>query len=366
MKMNKTINLVMSAAAAFVLVAVNLGVWLAAGKGAIAPIDNLALWGGFVVLNVVSILWAINMLGLQPLVVSLSYAAGGFLAYRGVHGMDGVSVAEVATAGATYGAFGALAVGNATAKVRLAFFRKGQVPFIFVIVGLLAVDAGLNSQISTSGGRVLLNAVVLPFVLAGVVVGLAWSVLNRFGIGKKPSEVIAAAEEAAAPEKAAKSDKLVIQMPAHAADETPENTPEKKTVEKPEPVVAPDPQPVVAKKAVSAAEKPKKDEPFFPLEIDSGEEFEDELLENDYALQPFDESLYASGAMDDDGGVMVAEPITTVSVDLEVEPDAPLLQEAPAKQSVQSDTEPAQEPKKESAKIDDWLGNHLDLLSKLK
>jgi hypothetical protein len=372
MKMNKTINLVMSAAAAVVLVGVNLGVWLAAGKGMIAPIDNLALWSGFVVLNVVSILWAINMLGLQPLVVSLSYVTGGFLAYRGVNGMDGINVAEVATAGATYGAFGALAVGNATAKVRLAFFNKGQVPFIFVIVGLLAVDAGLNSQVSTSGVSVLLNAVVLPFALAGAVVGLVWSLLNRVGIGMKPSEVIAAAESgaavAAAPAKASKSDQLVIQMPAHAADaEKPEDTPEKKTVEQPAPAVVPGPLPVVAETAPPAIEKPNPAEPFFPLEIDSDDEYEEKLLESEYAMQAFDESLYASGAVDDEGGVMVAEPVTSVSVALEADPEEPLLQEASAtKQDVQSDTEPAQKPKQESAKNDDWLGGHLDLLSKLK
>ena len=219
--MNKQKNMIMSVAAAAVLVAVNVGVFMAAGKGAIAPINNMLLWGAFVALNIASILWAVGMLGLHPLVVSISYVAGGFLAFQGVRGMSGVSVAEVTTAGATYGAFGALAIGNATTKVRLAFFDKAQVPFIFIIVGLLVIDAVLNSQITNAGGSVMLNAVVFPFVLAGVIVGLLWSVLNRYGVGKKPSEVLAEADAFAAASsmekvEAISSDKLVIKMPVDA------------------------------------------------------------------------------------------------------------------------------------------------------
>ena len=179
----------MIAATAVILVAVNLGVWIAANKGAIVAIDNMLLWSAFVALNVVSILWAVSLLGLQPLVVAISYVAGGFLAFMGVKGMGGISVAEVTTAGATYGAFGALAIGNATTKVRLAFFNKGQVPFIFIIVGLLVIDALLNSGISSAGGSVLLNAVLLPFIIAGVIVGLIWTALNRFVIGQHGEEV---------------------------------------------------------------------------------------------------------------------------------------------------------------------------------
>ena len=74
----------MTVAAAAVLVALNVGVFMAAGNGTISPINNVLLWGGFVALNVASILWAISMLGLQPLVVAISYVAGGTLAYLGV------------------------------------------------------------------------------------------------------------------------------------------------------------------------------------------------------------------------------------------------------------------------------------------
>jgi hypothetical protein len=377
MKTNKNMNLVMVAAAAAVLVAVNVGVWLASNKGAIAPIDNIVLWGGFVVLNVVSILWAISLLGLQPLVVSLSYVVGGFLAFNGVRGMDGINVAEVATAGATYGAFGALAVGNATEKVRLAFFNKGQVPFIFIIVGLLVVDAALNSGISGAGGSVMLNAVVFPFVLAGAIIGMLWSILNRFGIGRSPNEVIAEAEAAAeagisAGVEADATNKLVIQMPENAV-----------VAEEPEPAIAAEvvkpakpakksqspAQPVVAemKKPV---EKKKDDEHFFPLEIDKDDDYAEApedldlaVLEDGFSMSSFDASLYESGSLDaeHDGGLMVEKPAVSVALDLDEEPEAVVAKPAIAENP--HATPPASKPK---AKDDDWLGGHLDLLNKLK
>lgn len=393
MKTNKNINLVMTAVAAVVLVAVNVGVWMAASRGAIAPIDNPVLWGAFVVLNVVSVLWAVSLLGLQPLVVSLSYVVGGFLAFKGVRGMEGINVAEVATAGATYGAFGALAVGNATVKVRLAFFNKGQVPFIFILVGLLVLDGVLNSQVSKASSGVFVNAVLFPLVASGSI-GAIWSILNRFGVGKKPSEKIAEAEAAAEETaelkvEAVSSGKLVIPMPEHAmeADEEPE--PAMAAQEVPAPKPAPEPQPVVAEATaapVAAVEEPPPEE-FFPLEIDKGGEFEmpeadDSLLEvvsmmedgekedDSFVVTSFDAGLYASGSVDDEGGVMVQEPAVSVTLDLDAEPEASLTEGAPAepeaKQEAQPEPEPAQEKTKQEKKDDDWLGGHLDLLNKLK
>ena len=404
MKANKKINMVMIAAAAVVLTALNVGVLMAARNGAIAPIDNLVLWGGFVVLNVVSILWAISLLGLQPLVVSLSYAVGGYLAFRGVRGMEGINVAEVATAGATYGAFGALAVGNATVKVRLAFFNKGQVPFIFIIVGLLVLDAGLNSGISHAGMPVYLNAVLIPFALAGAVIGVTWSVLNRFGIGCKPSEVIAAldaAEEAAVPaEKSKAADQVIIPMPEHAVQEEKKKTPapavaaERKA--RPAAAKAPDrklkpvaakvsePEPVVA----AVEEKPPVEEPveetFIPLEIDKGEEVDlpepdNDLLEIASMLESedrneeaaFEAPSFGSGAFgsSDEGGVMLEEPAVSVSLDLDAEPEA-VVKAAPAPVEAEAKPEPEPEPApqetQEKSTDDDWLGGHLDLLNKLK
>jgi hypothetical protein len=385
MKTIKQKNLVMIMIAAAILVAVNAGILVAAGKGAIGPIENLVLWGGFVVLNVASILWAVSLLGLQPFVVALSYVAGGFLAFQGVRGMGDISVAEVTTAGATYGAFGALAIGNATAKVRLAFFNKGQVPFIFIIVGLLVVDAVLNSGISSANGSVILNAVVFPFIIAGVVVGLIWSVLNRYGIGRKPAEVLAevAAEERAEKaeeQSAVASEKLVIQMPENAV--VAKEEPPAKKVEVAEPVA---PAAVVAEPVPVA--KKKVEEEFFPLEIDKNEDYElpeddsslmsvaammdeeeNKSKEESFVLPTFDSSLYASGSADasSQGNVMVKEPEVSISADVEARQDKVVAEEkAPA--PVESQPEPAPVQKAEPEKKgDDWLGGHLDLLNKLK
>ena len=406
MKTNKQKNLVMIAIAAVILVAVNVIILKAASNGAIAPIENFALWFVFVALNVASILWAVSLLGLQPLVIALSYIAGGFLAYMGVRGMEGISVAEVATAGAIYGAFGALAIGNVTAKVRLAFFKKGQVPFIFVIVGLLVIDAVLNSGISSSGGKVILNAVILPFILAGVVVGLIWSTLNRYGIGRKPAEVLAEAAEERQAENAetanaVASEKLVIQMPDNAA--VAEEKPVVEKVKVAEPLapaaakgspktkkakvqpVAPVAKAVVVPEvkepvAVAPVEEKKPEEAFFPLEIDNADDFvlpkedadimkvvammdaEETEEEDTFPVTAFDASLYASGSIDEssDGGVMVEEP--AVATVLETEVQTAVVEEAPAA------PEPVQEAKAEEEKEgdSDWLGGHLDLLNKLK
>jgi pyruvate/2-oxoglutarate dehydrogenase complex dihydrolipoamide acyltransferase (E2) component len=195
MENNTQKNIIFLVLAGVVLTLVNGGVFVAAGKGQLAPIDNLALWGAFAVLNICSLLWAISLLGLQPLVVAFSYVAGGALAFMGVRMIPDVNVAEITTAGATYAAFGALAVGNATTRVRFAFFNKAQVPFIFIILVLLLLDGLLNSQVSKAGMNVILNALVFPFVFSGAVVGLVWSLLVRSGIGKNmdraPVEAVA-------------------------------------------------------------------------------------------------------------------------------------------------------------------------------
>ncbi|MDF7824351.1 hypothetical protein P4B35_10035 [Pontiellaceae bacterium B12227] len=370
--MNKTKNIIMIAVAAAVLVALNVGVFMAAGNGAMSPINDLLLWGGFVALNVASILWAVSLLGLQPLVVTLSYVAGGALAFLGVRSMPDISVAEITTAGATYGAFGALAVGNFTTKVRLAFFNKGQVPFIFIIVGLLVVDGVLNSQVSSAGVPVLLNAILIPFIVAGAAIGLIWSGLNRFGIGKKPSEVLAeksAVLEVSQPVKATTAKSAVIPMPDHAVvAEKPVAAPQ--PVKKVEPIAPaakaksaakakPAAKPKKAKKAAAppkkqavAAKPAVKEEQFFPLEIDKSDEIilppEEKAA---FEVPSFDAALYASGSQGDqaEGGVMVKEPAAAV----EAQPEKPAVAEAKP------------EPVKED-RANDFLSGHLDLLNKLK
>ncbi len=185
MKNDAQKNILFLAAAGLVFIVVNVAVLMAARSGQLAPIDNLALWGAFAALNVCSLLWAVSLLGLQPLVVAFSYVAGGFLAFQGVRMMPNANMVEVTTAGATYGAFGVMVVGNAATRVRLAFFNKAQVPFVFVMVALLVMDGFLNSQVSASGWNVILGALVVPFAFAGLVVGGVWMLLARFGVVKE-------------------------------------------------------------------------------------------------------------------------------------------------------------------------------------
>ncbi len=275
MKNDAQKNILFLAAAGLVFIAVNVAVLMAARSGQLAPIDNLALWGAFAALNVCSLLWAVSLLGLQPLVVAFSYVAGGFLAFQGVRMMPNANMVEVTTAGATYGAFGVMVVGNAATRVRLAFFNKAQVPFVFVMVALLVMDGFLNSQVSASGWNVILGALVVPFAFAGLVVGGVWMLLARFGVVKestwrKTEEV---SEIQAEPIPDAAESTLIIKMPENA-----------KVADEPEEVVAPVaavvepvPAPVVAE-VLPAPEPEQEQEPveesgnFFPLEIDKGED----------------------------------------------------------------------------------------------
>lgn len=363
MNRDKNKNMAMVSVAAVILLLANLGVWMASQRGIIEPVANKVLWGGFVTLNMASILWSISLLGLQPMVVAISYLAGGFLAFKGVEGMGGINVAEVTTAGATYGAFGALAIGNATTKVRLAFYNKGQVPFIFIIVALLVFDAVLNSGVSSAGGNIILNAVVFPFVLAGVIVGLVWSILIRVGIGHNPVQEHALArheseETEATTEEAKEDNALRIQVPDHVEEEVAEAVP----------VVAEQmveseatPAPVVEETVASVAKVEEKEEEFFPLEIDKDDDFvlsadpasdTAVMAEEPFSMSNFDSSLYASGAMTE-------ESAADVAIDLDEEP-------APVEKPEAAPVEEKKTEPKSSAKNDDWLNGHLDLLNKLK
>ena len=99
--------------AGLVLIMANAAIFIGSRNGQIAPVNNLVLWGAFAVLSVCSLLWAVSLLGLQPMVVAFSYTAGGIMAFQGVRLIPDVNVAEIAAAGATYSAFGALVIGNA-------------------------------------------------------------------------------------------------------------------------------------------------------------------------------------------------------------------------------------------------------------
>lgn len=367
-------NILFLALASVVLVAVNAAVWAAATDGPLAPIGNIPLWGMFVALNTVSLLWAVSLLGLQPMVVAVSYVAGGFLAYQGVKLLPGVDIAELTTTGATYGAFGALAVSNATTKVRLVFFRKGQVPFVYVVVALLAIDGILNSCVSNPGWTVVLNALVFPFVLAGVIIGLIWIVLLRFGIGQRVSRKASLPDAVAKnrlreeDEKGSDTMHLMIKVPSHIEED---DEPESYAVAMEIPETKYTPAPVVEVAAPPmeyrpALEETGADDHFFPLEIDKDE---------DFILPPDDIDLVDMGGLVAEESVQPSMMSSAVVIEEETPVPPPVaLMETPLVSSMEEEPldpapavspEPVQKPKNKSGS-DDWLSGHLDLLNKIK
>jgi hypothetical protein len=349
-------NILSLVLAGMVLIMANVAIFMITRNGQIAPVDNLVLWGAFAVLNVCSLLWAVSLLGLQPMVVAVSYTAGGFIAFQGVRLISGVNVAEIATAGATYSAFGALVVGNATTKVRLAFFTKRQIPFVFIIIALLLVDSLLNSRVSSAGWNVIANAVVFPFLFSGVVVGLAWVVITQIRAKRALIEkaVEPVEEENLATNIATVDDEEVAQLQFSV----PESAVSAESMEGA--VLAHDPAPVAdvvpeapAVEAVSPEMDSVEEDNFFPLEIDKGEEA---------LLQEENPDLMG-----------VAARVAESAPEPTVEPD-PVIEDtiSPAEESPVSDPEPiedeAEKPVLEESKAEseDWLSSHLDLLNKLK
>jgi len=390
MKDNSQKNILFLVVAGFVFVAVNAAVWMGTKNGQLAPIDNIPLWGAFVILNVCSLLWAVSLMGLQPMVVAFSYVAGGFLAFQGVRLLPEVNIAEVTTAGATYGAFGALAVGNATTKVRLAFFRKGQVPFVLVIVVLLVLDGFLNSQVSNSGWNVIVSALIFPFMLSGVIIGLIWLVLTRLGIGHNPSARPVAAvsevlgEQEAFEEASDEAAQLMIKIP-EAVEAVEELQDVAVAMEVVEPVEESDPvkREVSEEPAVSAMlennleVKNDSSAAFFPLEIDKDDDFilpqedsnlmevatlvaEGTLEEAVEALEGIDEEIVVSSTVEVD-----MEPEKVEAVVEPIEEHIEVTQPASATNLDEVD-EPVEEAKETNAGSLDWLDGHLDLLNKLK
>jgi len=164
-------NIVYIIIATIALLGINIAVLIAMQQHKLDPVENILLWGIFAILNVVSLIWAVIVLGLHPLLLAISYVAGGVLAYFGVGDLPGVNVAEAVTAGAVYGGIGALTVGNVMVKMRTVFFDKGQVPFIFIVIGLLVLDGVLNTKISNATWPVFLSSMLLPFGVAGLGLG---------------------------------------------------------------------------------------------------------------------------------------------------------------------------------------------------
>jgi len=164
-------NIVYIIIATIVLLGLNGAVLIAMQQNKLDPPESMVLWGIFAILNVVSLIWAVIVLGLHPLLLAISYVAGGALAYFGVSDLAGVNMAEAVTAGAVYGGIGALTVGNVMVKMRTIFFDKGQVPFIFIVIALLVLDGVLNTKISNATWPVFLYSMVLPFGVAGLGLG---------------------------------------------------------------------------------------------------------------------------------------------------------------------------------------------------
>lgn len=352
--------------AGLVLIMANAAIFMGSRNGQIAPVNNLVLWGAFAVLSVCSLLWAVSLLGLQPMVIAVSYTAGGVMAFQGVRLMPEVNVAEIAAAGATCSAFGALVIGNATTKVRLAFFTKRQTPLVFIIIALLLVDSLLSSRVSSAGWNVIANALVFPFLFSGVVVGLAWVVFARILAGRDFTKNSVAAvepvekEEPVANTAADEEDvtQLVFTVPESAA--LAESMEGSVLARDPEPVmedISKAPVPEVASSTMDSVEDEDAfPENFFPLDIDKGEEVLP--LEENPNLMGVAAMVAESAPEPAVEADPVAEDITSLSEESSVLASAP--ESAP-----ELEPEPELDLKKGKAGSSDWLNGHLDLLNKL-
>ena len=400
MKDNVQKNILFLSLAGLVLIGVNMAVLMATWNGQLAPIDNLMLWAAFVVFNVCSLLWAMSLLGLQPLLLAVSYVAGGALAFQGARLLPDINVAEVTTAGATYGAFGALMVSHATARVRMPFFEKTQVPFIFTIVALIVISGFLNSRVLSAGWGVILNALVLPFVLSGVMIGLIWMMLSRMDIARKPTRKPVEAfagiqtESITDTEENVSKEQLMIKVPeslglGEVSEEIVETTEDAEW--------HPEPESIVLKVSEAPAEPlPMEEEPplessshtdFFPLEIDKGDEC---ILEKEtsglmdlavrIAENAAEQVLEVEAVVDDfplpdevymektEASAILAEDLLASMPELppilNYASSEPVSDPEPTGVAPGVSVEPTQ-PEEEKAGSGDWLNGHLDLLNKL-
>lgn len=362
-----------------VLILANMVIVMGVRNGQISPVDNLTLWGAFAVLNICSLLWAVSLLGLQPMVVAVSYVAGGLLAFYGVRMTPGVNVAEIATAGATYSAFGALLVGNATTRVRLAFFAKRQIPFVFIILSLLVMDGFLNSRISKSDWHIITTAVIYPFLFSGVVVGLVWMLISRVRAEKPASRTAKASSDeltavAAEDSEDEESAHLMFSVPDSAVEEEQEALEEVAVI--PEPVTA-KPADVILPGTLAVEMEAKEEEDqtfdtFFPLEIDTSDE-EVTLEENPELLDVA--AMVADHVSDEPAATLSAEPLDA-DPDVNDPIDSHLMETNDVSAMPVEEETPLPEPAEQAAETDleegnkagagDWLDGHMDLLNKLK
>lgn len=383
MKEHHKNNLALIGVAGGILLMTNLGIWMASQEGMISPAMDLTIWCGFAALNVASILWAVTLLGQQPMMVSLAYLAGGGIAFMGVNNMGGVSMADVAAAGASCGAFGALTIGNLTHKGRMSIFNRRQLPFIFCVMVLILINAALLCVFSGAGGRVLLGTAVYPFVVAGSLVTLLWAVGHRCRIARvqltKPIREEAAtsagaADTEAVPEVHAGEAAMLFQVPEQSETDydtalsTDDDESSEEDLTRVEiAAVAADP---------TSEEDSLTDTEFYPLEIDNEEESEstsehaalaamladlsvgNEEYENPVLLESVTDqsSVEYSTLLDDTPGT---DPLDDATV---LEQEGPELnKEQPPVVTSEISTEST-----DKKKSGDWLSDHLNLLNQLK
>lgn len=256
MKKREYIQLVLQLLAAVVIVAANSAVWVAARRGAIPAIDNVVLWGAFAGFGTLSILWATRLLGLQPMLVALSYVGGGLLAGLGVRGHEFIGIADAAVAGAVYGAWGSLIAGNAIVRERSAGYCKEQRSFVFMLFGLLVLDGMLVSGIWRADTAAIINGLVLPLAGVGVVCGVLWFSLARLRM--EPVPVFAQEPKNAVPEEIKSAEPvpgIVLQMPEENQQERVE--------------LQPVPVPEITDPPELQIEPEDENGRFFPLELDA-------------------------------------------------------------------------------------------------
>ncbi len=254
-------------------------------------------------------------------------------------------------------------------------------------MGLLVVSGFLNSQISGAGWNVILNGLILPFSLAGIVVGLVWLVISRLNFSHKPHVV----------EKLSKEESIVIQSHEKDEDEGASQlmfqVPEAVEVEdEPEELAAmlatSDPIPEEAldvdeprvELAVPDVEEEVDDGHFFPLEIDKDDEFalpyeEIDSVESDFLEEKIEEEqvpdLLQETITEPEPELVSAyipEPEPIVEPEPIPEPE-PILEALPEPISVRSPilepAEPLSKPKENKSDDTDWLNSHLDLMNKI-
>ena len=276
----------MLAATAVVLIGADLAVWAGGHYGVLRAADDMLIWIACMALGLISILWSVALLGIQPLIMAFSYVVGGVVSYFGVRNIGGIAEAEIMTAGATYGSFGMLLVSSITAAVRSTWYRRDQVPFVFMMLVLLLVDGALTGGVFGAGGRVLLRGVVYPFVLAGIMMGVVWSIIVRFRTrpGRKKRKAFAeemqkAAETAMDDTVAVQPEVLISEPETVALEEEDQVEPAVAALEPEEPLLVPVPEDLELPDASELPETAFKrtetpdDEMFFPLEIDQSESF---------------------------------------------------------------------------------------------